>query len=62
MESMVQAIQNYYMLYLLLGLGVTLLAILIMRSIFRRKRGKAAKPGTEEAAEETKGNSEEGKS
>ena len=61
-ESMVQAIQNYYMLYLLLGLGVTLLAILIMRSIFRRKRGKAVKAGTEEAAEETKGNSEEGKS
>lgn len=61
-ESMVQAIQNYYMLYLLLGLGVTLLAILIMRSIFRRKRGKAAMTGTEEAAEETKGNSEEGKS
>lgn len=30
-ESMVQAIQNYYMLYLLFGLGVTLLLILWMR-------------------------------
>ena len=37
-ESMVQAIQNYYMLYLLLGLGVTSLVILIMRSCFSRKR------------------------
>ncbi len=37
-ESMVQAIQNYYMLYLLLGLGVTSLVILIMRSYFSRRR------------------------
>ena len=37
-DSMVQAIQNYYMLYLLLGLGVTVLAILIMRSLSKRKK------------------------
>lgn len=37
-ESMVQAIQNYYMLYLLLGLGVTSLVILLMRSYFSRRR------------------------
>lgn len=37
-ESMVQALQNYYMLYLLLGLGVTVLVIVIMRRIFGRKK------------------------
>lgn len=35
-QSMVQAIQNYYMLYLLFGLGVTILVILIMRKAMRR--------------------------
>lgn len=39
-ESMVQAIQNYYMLYLLLGLGLTLLVIFVMRRVIGRKRGK----------------------
>ena len=39
-ESMVQAIQNYYMLYLLLGLGVTALVILIMRRVMRVRPGK----------------------
>ncbi len=39
-DSMVQAIQNYYMLYLLLGLGVTVLVIVIMRRIFGRKGRK----------------------
>lgn len=38
-ESMVQAIQNYYMLYLLLGLGVTALVILIMRCIMKGRPG-----------------------
>lgn len=38
-ESMVQAIQNYYMLYLLLGLGVTILVIFIMRR-FMKSRSK----------------------
>lgn len=36
-ESMVQAIQNYYMLYLLLGLGVTILTILGMRRRIKRR-------------------------
>ena len=40
-ESMVQAIQNYYMLYLLLGLGVTILTILGMRRRVNREEGKS---------------------
>ncbi|MGI6095150.1 MAG: class C sortase [Lachnospiraceae bacterium] len=36
-QSMVQAIQNYYMLYLLLGLGVTCLAIFFMRRFMKKK-------------------------
>ncbi len=36
-DSMVQAIQNYYMLYLLLGLGVAILGILIMRKVMGKK-------------------------
>lgn len=42
-ESMVQAIQNYYMLYLLLGLGVTILVILIMRRVMGGGKKKAEK-------------------
>lgn len=37
-ESMVQAIQNYYMLYLLFGLSVTALVIFLMWRIIGRKR------------------------
>lgn len=37
-ETMLQAVQNYYMLYLILGLSVTLLIILIMRFLFFRGR------------------------
>ena len=33
-DSMLRAIQNYYMLYLILGLAVTLLVILIMKFLF----------------------------
>lgn len=36
-ESMVQAIQNYYMLYLLFGLGIAVLMIFIMRRAIRKK-------------------------
>lgn len=36
-QSMVQAIQNYYMLYLLLGLGVTCLIIFLMRHFMKKK-------------------------
>ena len=36
-ETMVQAVQNYYMIYLILGLSITLLVIIIMKSVFKRK-------------------------
>lgn len=36
-QSMVQAIQNYYMLYLLLGLGVTCLVIFFMKRYMKKK-------------------------
>lgn len=39
-DSMLRAIQNYYMLYLILGLAVTLLVILIMKFLFDRKNKK----------------------
>lgn len=39
-ESMVRAVQDYYMLYLVLGLSVTLLVILILRCLIRPKRRK----------------------
>lgn len=39
-ESMVQAIVNYYMLYLLFGLGITIIVILIMRHIMKKKHGQ----------------------
>lgn len=42
-ESMVQAIQNYYMLYLLFGLGVTAILILMMRRIMSRKKKRQPK-------------------
>lgn len=43
-DSMVQAIQNYYMLYLLLGLGVTILGILVVRRVIgRTKKGSQSK-------------------
>lgn len=37
-ETMLRAVQNYYMLYLLLGLSVTLLVILLMKYIFGKKQ------------------------
>lgn len=49
-DTMVQAIQNYYMLYLLLGLGVAVLGILIMRKAMGRKK-KLSKTGTEAKSE-----------
>lgn len=39
-DTMLEAIQNYYMLYLILGLAVTLLVILIMKFLFDRKNRK----------------------
>lgn len=56
-DSMVQAIQNYYMLYLLVGLGVTALIILAMRRVMAKKRRQ-----TETKLEKETKNREEGKS
>ena len=39
-ETMVRAVQDYYMLYLVLGLSVTLLVILILRCLIRPERRK----------------------
>lgn len=51
-ETMAQAIQNYYMLYLLFGLGITVIIILVMRRAIGRKGKRQPKEK----------NSEEGKS
>ena len=61
-DSMVQAIQNYYMLYLLLGLGVTALIILIMRRVMRP--GSTGSRSEDRSVDNSEGNSEgkEGKS
>ena len=37
-DTMLRAVQDYYMLYLILGLSVTILVILIMRFLFRPRR------------------------
>ncbi len=37
-EAMLQSVQDYYMLYLVLGLSITVLIIVIMRFFFRRTR------------------------
>ena len=40
-DSMLKSVQNYYMIYLILGLSVTLLVILFMKFLF--KRGESRK-------------------
>ena len=50
-DSMLRAIQNYYMLYLILGLAVTLLVILIMKFLFDRK-GKKRSVKTDDMSKE----------
>ena len=37
-ENMLKSVQNYYMIYLILGLAVTILVITIMRFVFNKKR------------------------
>ncbi len=37
-ETMLKAVQNYYMLYLILGLSVTLLAILLLRFLLKPRK------------------------
>ena len=41
-EAVVQSIQNYYMIYLILGLAVTFLVIVIMKTVMKRgdRKGK----------------------
>ena len=39
-EAMLQSVQDYYMLYLVLGLSITVLVILLMRFFFNLKRKK----------------------
>lgn len=41
-DTMVESIQNYYMLYLLLGLAITILVILWMKKYFLPKKKKKA--------------------
>lgn len=42
-DTMVQAIQNYYMLFLLLGLAVTALVIVLMKHLFRPRKKQVKK-------------------
>lgn len=46
-DSMVQAIQNYYMLFLLLGLAVTAIMIILMKHLFKPHRKQARKDSEE---------------
>lgn len=39
-ETMLESVQNYYMIYLILGLSVTFLMILVMKFLFNRKGTK----------------------
>lgn len=39
-ESMLKSVQNYYMIYLILGLSITFLIILFMRFLFKKKDRK----------------------
>ena len=42
-ESMLKSIQNYYMIYLILGLSVTLLVILLMKFLIKPRKKKHKK-------------------
>lgn len=44
-ESMVQSLQNYYMFYALAALGITVLIVLSMRSIMKKKQKRSAQGG-----------------
>ena len=49
-DTMLRAVQNYYMLYLILGLSVTLLVILIMKFLFGRSRKKGGGDRTDQSS------------
>ncbi len=38
-DTMLRAVKDYYMLYMIIGLCVTLLIIFIMKALFKRKKG-----------------------
>jgi sortase A len=40
-ESMVKAVTNYYMLFMIMGIAITILIILLLRFLFRRKQPKS---------------------
>lgn len=42
-EAMLESVQNYYMIYLILGLSVTILIIVIMKVILSRQKNKEKK-------------------
>ena len=42
-EAMLQSVQNYYMIYLILGLAITFLVIVIMKSVMNRKSKRETK-------------------
>ena len=42
-ESMLESVQNYYMIYLILGLSATVLIIVVMKCIVNRKKKKQSK-------------------
>ena len=42
-ETMVEAVQNYYMIYLIMGFSITMLIIVIMRFLINRKGKKRKK-------------------
>ena len=53
-DTMLRAVQNYYMLYLILGLSVTLLVILIMKFLFGRRRKSENSRRTDHSSKEGK--------
>ena len=50
-DTMLEAVQNYYMLYLVLGLSVTLLVIAVMKFLFRPRKPKEKADGRENVDE-----------
>ena len=58
-DTMVKSIQNYYMLYLLLGLAVTLLIIVVMRVVINRRAEDSGKEPKVRKTRSTKGKRKE---
>ena len=63
-ETMLEAVQNYYMLYLILGISLTLLGILLLRALLgpgKKEKQEAKKKDKQELEYFTDRKSEEGK-